>query len=193
MATQQQQIDFVNKYGAYAGGVSSQTGIPANFILGQWALETGYGTQFAGKYNIGNIQGAAARPYDYTSEKAGVDAYAHTLQNPRYTLAKEADTPEQFGVALKQAGYAADPDYASKIAQVINKITSLVGGDSSSSSGSGSGKDSMFDFSSMNPMDFIKSRALDAIFLVVGGGLIIFLLINATKGEIVKAAVSEAL
>jgi flagellum-specific peptidoglycan hydrolase FlgJ len=191
MATTQQQIDFVNKYGAYAGGVSNKTGIPANFILGQWALETGYGTQFAGNYNIGNIQGAAARPYNYTSEAAGVNAYAHTLNNPRYNAVKQADTPEQFGAALKQAGYAADPDYASKIASVINKITTLTTSGGSSAPNNDGG--SMFDFDSLNPLEYIKSKGLDVVFLVLGGGLIVFLLINATKGQIAKAAIAEVL
>lgn len=177
MASAEQQRAFLSSYNDYAKGVSYQTGIPSDFILGQWALETGWGTSFAGKYNVGNIQGAAARPYNYTSQQAGVQAYGNTLSNMRYSAARTAETPEAFGQALKNAGYATDPSYASKIADTIKNVVSLRGGESDTAGNGGS----MWD--KFNPLTYIKSKGLDVVFLVVGGGLIIFSLINATKGN----------
>jgi flagellum-specific peptidoglycan hydrolase FlgJ len=188
MATQQEQIDFVNKYGGYAGAASNRTGIPSTYILGQWALETGYGTHFAGDNNLGNIQGSAAKPYDYSSIEAGASAYADTILNPRYRFARNAETPEQFGALLKSAGYAADPNYASKIASVIKSITGLKGTNNPTSAEGGAMNNFM-----TNPLEFVKSKGLDVGFILVGGALIIFLLINATKSEIAKVAINEVL
>lgn len=184
MATTTQQQSFIDTYKSYAKGVSYQTGIPSDFILGQWALETGWGTKFAGAYNVGNIQGAAAKPYDYVNLQAGVKAYGDTLSNLRYSDARMASTPEAFGAALKNAGYASDPDYASKIAATINSVSGILGSESNTSGGG------MFDFN-FDPMGWLKSRGLDVVFLVVGGGLILFLLVNATKSDATKAIVNE--
>ncbi len=122
MATLTEQKNFVAKYSSYAQKASATLGIPQQYILAQWALETGYGTKFAGKYNLGNVQGNNPKPYDYTSYEQGVGAYVSTLQNKRYTSALAARDPVTFGVELKKAGYATDPYYAYKIASTINSL-----------------------------------------------------------------------
>lgn len=121
------QSQFVDRYAGHATRASNALGIPAEYILGQWALETGWGQHFAGRYNVGNIQGSAASPHSYASIDDGVNAYISTLQNPRYAQVLEATTATAFGLYLKFAGYAADPLYAKKIADTIRQVSGVAG------------------------------------------------------------------
>ncbi|MGH7423516.1 MAG: glucosaminidase domain-containing protein [Candidatus Methylomirabilales bacterium] len=119
--------EFLAVYGGHAQRASAATGVPAEFILGQWALETGWGNHFAGQYNLGNIQGGNPTPYNYGSIALGVDAYIDTLLSSRYAAARVATTPDYFGTALKFGGWATDALYASKIASTIRDVLHLTG------------------------------------------------------------------
>lgn len=119
--------EFITVYGAHAQRAAAATGVPAEFILGQWALETGWGNSFAGMYNLGNIQGASPSPHNYGSIALGVDAYIDTLNTSRYAAARVATTPDYFGTALKFGGWATDTLYASKVASTIRDVLHLTG------------------------------------------------------------------
>ena len=57
MASLSQQERFVSQYGPLANNIAQQTGDSPAEILGQWALETGWGSEtIMGSNNPGNIQ-----------------------------------------------------------------------------------------------------------------------------------------
>ena len=55
-ATEAQRIDFVRQYLPYVQKIAKQYNVPAHSILGQWALESDWGTVTTGKNNIFGIK-----------------------------------------------------------------------------------------------------------------------------------------
>ena len=55
-STEAQRIDFVRQYLPYVQDIAKQYNIPAHSILGQWALESDWGTVTTGKNNIFGIK-----------------------------------------------------------------------------------------------------------------------------------------
>ncbi|SFN70678.1 flagellar assembly peptidoglycan hydrolase FlgJ [Nitrosospira briensis] len=150
---QSQVIEFQARLMPYAQQASQTTGIPARFMLGQAALESGWGKrEIRGadgtpSHNLfgvkagGNwkgpvvetvtteyIDGIAHKSVEkfraYPSYADAFRDYANLLSsNPRYAelmarVAKGLDA-EGFAQGLQQAGYATDPDYASKLNRII--------------------------------------------------------------------------
>lgn len=142
---------FVNRMWPAAAGASRATGIPAHFILGQAALESGWGMReirgpdgsashnlfgikagpgWTGRsvevttteYGAGLPRRTVERFRAYESYAAAFDDYARLLKaNPRYAGVIEGSRDAvSFARALQQAGYATDPNYADKLARVIN-------------------------------------------------------------------------
>lgn len=117
----------------------------ATAMVAQIGLETGYGRSIANG-NVGGIkadrgwQGPVAhmqtsefeggqmvnkaQPFRaYSSLGDGVADYVRFLvSNPRYQAALAARTPSEFFAALQSAGYATDPQYASKLAGTFKSI-----------------------------------------------------------------------
>ena len=114
----QQQIDFINQYSSTANQTGQALGIPYQYILSQWALETSWGTQFAGSNNLGNVSpdGQAA---NYGTIAKGVSAYQSTLQNEGVT---NTPTLYDFASALHKGGYATDPNYPNKLQSVFQTV-----------------------------------------------------------------------
>ena len=106
--------DFVNQNLDLANSVSASTGVPSADILGQWGLETGWGSHFAGTNNYGNVSpgGVVA---DYATPQGGASAYASILQADNVN----ASSPSSFATSLTNAGYATDPNYATKLTGAI--------------------------------------------------------------------------
>lgn len=106
--------DFINQNLGLANGVSLQTGIPTVNILGQWGLETGWGSSFAGANNYGNVSpgGSVA---SYTTPQAGANAYANTIS--KYNV--NTSSASAFANSVASGGYATDPNYASKLTGAI--------------------------------------------------------------------------
>jgi len=147
---------FQEKLSAHAEEASKATGIPAKFMLGQAALESGWGKrEIKGRdgTNSNNLFGIKATPdwkgkvveattTEYVNGKAhsrverfrAYDSYADSFKdyakllasNPRYekVLASAGDATS-FAKGLQQAGYATDPNYATKLASIIKR--SLAG------------------------------------------------------------------
>ncbi len=141
---------FIRDMLPHAKEAERATGVPAHYILGQAALESGWGraeirnADGSGSFNLFGIkatgwkrgstdqmtteyvagqpvrQKAAFRSYGSYTE-AFTD-YARMLAgSPRYAQAvRGAASPEQFAGAMQRAGYATDPQYASKLARTIN-------------------------------------------------------------------------
>lgn len=142
---------FANRMWSGAAEASRATGIPAHFILGQAALESGWGAReirgsdgspshnlFGIKAGPGwtgrsvevttteYIEGSPRRSVErfraYDSYAAAFADYARLLNgHPRYAGVIEGSRDAaSFARALQQAGYATDPNYADKLARVIN-------------------------------------------------------------------------
>jgi flagellar protein FlgJ len=146
------QQSFVDKLRVPAEQASRSTGVPAHLILGQAALESGWGKREirmadgsdshnlfgikAGKdwngkvaevttteYHNGVASKQVARFRAYDSYTESFQDYARLLSdNPRYDGVMGQTDAKKFALALQQAGYATDPHYADKLAGVIGGI-----------------------------------------------------------------------
>lgn len=148
--------DFVRAHLGAAERVARESGIPANFMLGQAGLETGWGKseiRGAGGANSFNLFGIKAtggwkgkvaeittteyvggvahkvkakfRAYD--SYEESFRDYARLITgNPRYAQAVQSTGNAQaYARALQNAGYATDPQYASKLRRTIEGVVSV--------------------------------------------------------------------
>ncbi len=143
---------FQAKLAASAEEASRSTGIPAKFMLGQAALETGWGKReilaadgrtshnLFGIKATGSWKGrvVAAQTTEFVNGVAqkktenfrAYDSYADAFRdyadllrkNPRYenVLAQGTDA-HGFATALQRAGYATDPNYATKLTRIIRQ------------------------------------------------------------------------
>ncbi|MBC7601252.1 MAG: flagellar assembly peptidoglycan hydrolase FlgJ [Ramlibacter sp.] len=147
---------FIERMLPHAKEAERQTGVPASFILGQAALESGWGKSEARNANGTNShnlfgvkataawQGAQATSMTteyqqgqpvreraaFRSYESYTDAfadYARMLSNsPRYrNVVQTASSAETFAHGMQRAGYATDPQYASKLARTINHTLAL--------------------------------------------------------------------
>lgn len=146
--------DFVTRMWEGAVEASRQTGIPAQFMVGQAALETGWGkgeirtSSGAPSYNVFNIkagknwtgptvevatteyvngqpQREVARFRAYGSYAEAFRDYAALIAgNPRYADVLNQVDSAGFARSLQAAGYATDPQYASKLERVIAMLAS---------------------------------------------------------------------
>lgn len=145
---------FVARIGTAARQAAAATGLPERLIVAQAALESAWGrrelrgTDGAASFNLFGIKADAAwrgrvvesvttevvagvshrvraafRAYG-SYEEAFAD-YAHFLaSNPRYGTARTGTDAEGAARALQRAGYATDPDYASKLVRVMRQLSS---------------------------------------------------------------------
>jgi|LNFM01.1.fsa_nt_gb peptidoglycan hydrolase FlgJ len=143
--------DFVNRLWPHAAEASRSTGIPAHFMIGQAALESGWGNREirggdgAPSHNLFGIKagrGWTGRTVDIVTTEyingapqkvvdrfRAYDSYADSFRdyanlmrgNPRYAAVLESGNDAvAFARGLQKAGYATDPQYADKLARVIN-------------------------------------------------------------------------
>lgn len=141
---------FVEKLLPDAQAVSRETGIPARFLMGHAALETGWGrseiraADGSSSHNLFGIKaggswkgrtvdtlttefvdGAPVKRVEtfraYDSYREAFRDYAGVLSNqPRYAeVLKNTGDAGAYARELQRAGYATDPEYASKLAGVI--------------------------------------------------------------------------
>jgi len=147
---------FVGRMWGAAIAAEQATGVPAGFIVGQAALETGWGRSEIrhpdgrSAHNLFGIKAGAgwrgetvdALTTEYVDGKAvkSVErfrAYASYQEafadwgrlmagNPRYAgVMASGGSVESFARNLQQAGYATDPQYASKLTRTITQALSL--------------------------------------------------------------------
>jgi flagellar protein FlgJ len=144
---------FVGRVWPHALDASRTTGIPAQFIIGHAALESGWGRgemrlgDGTPSYNLFNVKagsgwngktvdvtttefvaGTAQRRVErfraYASYADAFADYASLLKsNPRYAKVIGQQDGGGFARALQQAGYATDPMYADKLTRVIGSAT----------------------------------------------------------------------
>ncbi|RYY75806.1 MAG: flagellar assembly peptidoglycan hydrolase FlgJ, partial [Comamonadaceae bacterium] len=147
---------FLQKMLPHAREAERQTGVPASFILGQAALESGWGkgeirnADGSNSFNLFGIkatrgwrggttqvtttefEGGQAHKVkagfrSYGSYTEAFADYARMLSSsPRYAgVVRSANTAEAFAGGMQRAGYATDPQYASKLARTIQLAQSL--------------------------------------------------------------------
>jgi len=149
--------DFLERLEAPAQAASRASGVPAELILAQAALETGWGRHeiaTAGGGNSHNLFGIKAgsawqgetteilthevidgrrqpvrdRFRVYGSFEEAFTDYARLIgNNPRYAGVVSAGSADQAARALQQGGYATDPAYADKLIAVMNTLGPLAG------------------------------------------------------------------
>ncbi|WP_302139218.1 flagellar assembly peptidoglycan hydrolase FlgJ [Halomonas alkalicola] len=148
---------FVDKLEGPARAASRQTGVPAELILAQAALETGWGrheiatAEGRNSHNLFGIKagsrwqgpttevvtheylnGQRTRMTDtfrvYGSFEESFTDYARLISdNPRYAGVVSAGSAEQAARALQAGGYATDPAYADKLIAVMGTLNGAAG------------------------------------------------------------------
>lgn len=145
--------EFVQNLWPMAEKAASKIGAAPEAIIAQAALETGWGKHIlqdkqGSSFNLFNIKADSRWSGDYTSKNVleyhngqpiqeqsrfrsyadyqqSFDDYVAFLQsNPRYqTALQNAGNPERFVEQLHKAGYATDPQYASKLKRIMQGET----------------------------------------------------------------------
>jgi flagellar protein FlgJ len=148
--------DFVSRLWADAKAAEQVSGVPAQYALGQAALESGWGKrEIVGSdgtrsYNLfgikatGNWTGAtvSATTTEYVDGKAtkkvekfrAYSSYAEAFadygkllsQQSRYSEAVKQTSAAGFAQGVQRGGYATDPDYAAKLTRTINQTLALT-------------------------------------------------------------------
>ncbi len=148
--------DFQKRMARHAEAASQATGVPAHLMLGQAALESGwgkrelkgtdgtlsnnlFGIKATGNWN-GKVVEATTTEYinglkqkriekfrAYDSYEDSFKDFANLMRNnPRYeNVLANLDDVSGYAQAMQKAGYATDPNYATKLASVIQKISTL--------------------------------------------------------------------
>lgn len=127
---------FAEQYGPIAIDVGRRLRIDPTILLGQWGLETGWGRSVVpGTNNLGNIkdfrrgQGVAAvdnmtgsndNYRIFESPQAFAEHFTSLIERKYPNAIGTGGDAEAFASALKEGGYAEDPDYVRKIASVAN-------------------------------------------------------------------------
>ncbi|CAO1664430.1 flagellar assembly peptidoglycan hydrolase FlgJ [Salinicola sp. NYA28a] len=146
---------FLDSLAGSAKQAEQSSGVPAELILAQAALETGWGQReipTASGGNSHNLFGIKAgqswqgdttnittteyvdgRPVKMVDRFRVYDSYTDAFNdyakligdNPRYQGVVAASTPDQAAQALQQGGYATDPRYAEKLRGIMAQLGSL--------------------------------------------------------------------
>lgn len=149
---------FLDSLAGPAKQAEQSSGVPAELILAQAALETGWGQRgipTASGGNSHNLFGIKAgqswqgdttaittteyvdgRPVKMVDRFRVYDSYTDAFNdyakligdNPRYQGVVAASTPDQAAQALQQGGYATDPRYAEKLRGIMAQLGTLEAG-----------------------------------------------------------------
>jgi len=157
--------DFLKTMYPLAAEASKQLGgVDPNALLTQWGFESAWGSKTSGKYNYFGIKADKSwtgdkkdvmtheylggekvnlpQPFrSYNSPQEAVQDYVKFLKNnKRYEKAGvfEAKTSGEYFGALQKAGYATDPNYASKLTTATESTAKKTASLESSSSSRGS-------------------------------------------------------
>ncbi len=147
---------FVRAVWDHAVEASRETGIPAEFMVAQAALETGWGravlknSDGSSSHNLFNIKAgrswkgdvvalpvteyANGRAYTEPSRFRSYESYAESFrdyarllsENDRYAGVLGEQDAAAFARGLQDAGYATDPHYADKLTRIIRGNTLKV-------------------------------------------------------------------
>lgn len=130
--------EFIAKAKPLALKVQDKYGIPYGVCVAQAALETGWGRYVKGTNYFGiKGQGQQFATHEYVDGKRinivdsfrayesmedSFNDYGHFLTTqPRYAKAFQTSNSEEFARELQRAGYATDPEYASKLISIMRR------------------------------------------------------------------------
>lgn len=131
---------FISQYGNLATNVGNRIGVDPNVLLGQWALETGWGKSVIhGTNNLGNIKdfsggGVAATDNmlgsrdnyrKYESPDAFGNDYASLIERRYKNAVGSGSDAAKFAAALQAGGYAEDPNYVQKMQAMADSVRSV--------------------------------------------------------------------
>jgi flagellar protein FlgJ len=147
-------VDFVSQMASAAKAAERQSGVPARLILGQAALESGWGQREIRypdgrtSYNLfgikagdswkGKVVNVMTTEYDngvphkvmqpfraYNSYEESFADYARLLgDSPRYDAVAQAGDEFEAARRIQAAGYATDPRYADKLIGIMGQLRS---------------------------------------------------------------------
>jgi len=146
--------EFQKRMAHHAEAASRETGVPAHLMLGQAALESGwgkrelrgadgapsnnlFGIKATGNWNGKVIEATTTEYINGIKQKRiekfrAYDSYADSFKdfanlmrnNPRYeNVMANLHDAKGYAQAMQKAGYATDPNYAIKLASVIQKVS----------------------------------------------------------------------
>ncbi len=146
--------EFYRQFLPYAEAVSARTGLDPRLVLAQAALETGYGKSAPGmnyfgikshgrsggntlqtqEFEGGRMVGQPASFRGYESPEQSFQDYADfLLNNPRYAGVLSATGIENQIAEMAKSGYATDPQYGPKLANIAGKfdpnLAPIIGAD----------------------------------------------------------------
>ena len=150
--TQTEQLSFLHYWQGAAKSAASQLGIPSSWILAQWAMETGWGTQRTmGVNNPGNVGPNGSGGWvNYPSQQAFVAAYVASMVHDfpgftHYSVLARTNTSYRGYIrpVLTPQDYLNGPNkydpgttrYGSKVAAVLPTVQRLLGEPVSNGSG----------------------------------------------------------
>ncbi len=139
--------DFISTIGKAARQSMIETRIPASFVVADAALESGWGKSLLSVqgFNLFGVKADSSwkgatltmqtREYlngqwimvpalwrKYSDWFGSISDHAQfLLTNPRYKPCFSGKTGVGFALAVQAAGYATDPDYASKLISIIGQ------------------------------------------------------------------------
>lgn len=125
------QSAFVDKYHSIAITLGNEYGIPWEAVVAQGILESAAGTSDFAKYrnNFFGINAVDSNPGNatyFSSPAEGWRGYFDFIKNnPRYAAAGAFNYPnDPYGYiqAIKNAGYATDPNYVAKVSTLIKAV-----------------------------------------------------------------------
>lgn len=135
--------EFYSRFLPYAQEVSERTGLDPRLVLAQAALETGYGRSAPGmnyfgikshgrsggqtlqtsEFEGGQMVSQPASFRGYESPEQSFEDYADfLLSNPRYGGVLSAVGIEDQIAEMAKSGYATDPQYGAKLANIASKF-----------------------------------------------------------------------
>ncbi|WP_144641657.1 flagellar assembly peptidoglycan hydrolase FlgJ [Bordetella genomosp. 13] len=149
-------VDFVSRMSHAANAAAQQSGVPARLILGQAALESGWGKREIlhadgrTSHNVFGIKAGASwtgkvvnvttteyvdgvpqkmvQPFRaYGSYDEAFADYAKLIGNsPRYEGVTQARNEIEAARSIQKAGYATDPAYADKLIQIMGQLSASI-------------------------------------------------------------------
>lgn len=135
---------FASFYAPIADQVSQKTGIDSNTLLGQWGLETGWGKSvIPGTNNLGNMKmpkgqsggvsatdnqtGSNDQYQKFANPSDFADAYTNLIKSKYSGAVGTGVDAHATATALKNGGYAQDPDYVAKLTNATSAVAQARG------------------------------------------------------------------
>lgn len=124
-----QQAQFTAQYAPVAIQAGAALGVDPSVVLGTWANETGWGKSvIPGTFNLGNVKDFSGSGVSAKDNATGTTDKYRAYSSPedfatswvdmvkrKYPGAVNAPDATTFANALKQGGYAEDPNYVRKV------------------------------------------------------------------------------